>query len=461
METTGELERENARLKEEVALLTRALAAFESPTNSKARRIFELFDADQDGLLDEPELRQLAAHLGEEVGGEGWPAGEGWTFDHFYGWWSAPDEQPPASPTPASSPHHPTLAALRAKLRSKHYMRTVFRLVEKASQAPPPQVQTTTDQTNQTNQPSDKGKAKDRGVEGPADAEADELCKIDVKAQVGPFETAACGAVLSYAFSPDDARQYRKQYQAKDKGALVSLYLTIKEGVDDFELGELAGNLRNILLMTKHNYHCADFKIQVVRENGERTFKITLIFEHNSSLEYIQRLDAQLELSEAPLDEASSEFIRARASLSALVHRSAVDFVRAIMSDGEEQRPNGQRSDLIALFSALRDVDLNLRFDDVGDLFRQAFSDAPVADLRGWPTAKVLVAGLLRSGLSKKDEADAVLRSSYANVKKFLRGLDSLRFQIGSNIFQLKCNNLDIIAFLPTVVELGLSGSST
>lgn len=36
METTGELERENARLKEEVALLTRALAAFESPTNSSA-----------------------------------------------------------------------------------------------------------------------------------------------------------------------------------------------------------------------------------------------------------------------------------------------------------------------------------------------------------------------------------------------------------------------------------------
>lgn len=37
METVaGELERENARLKEEVALLTRALAAFESPTNSSA-----------------------------------------------------------------------------------------------------------------------------------------------------------------------------------------------------------------------------------------------------------------------------------------------------------------------------------------------------------------------------------------------------------------------------------------
>jgi len=287
---------------------------------------------------------------------------------------------------------------------------------------------------------------------------------------VGPFETPACGAVLSYSFSPDDARQYRKQYQAKDKGALVSLYLTIKEGVDDFELGELAGNLRNILLMTKHNYHCADFKIQVVREDGEGTFKITLIFEHNSSMEHltgiltgfqIQRLDAQLELSEAPLDEASNEFIRARASLSTLVHRSAVDFVRAIMSDGEEQRPNGQVSDLIALFSALRDVDLNLRFDDVGDLFHQAFSEVPVGDLRGWPTAKVLAAGVLRNGLSKKDEADAVLLSAYANVKKYLRGLASLRFQIGSNIFKLKCSNLDIIAFLPTVVELGLAGSSS
>jgi hypothetical protein len=45
----------------------------------------------------------------------------------------------------------------------------------------------------------------------------------------------------------------------------------------------------------------------------------------------IQRLDAQLELSEAPLDEASSEFIRARASLSALVHRSAVGAPRLLL----------------------------------------------------------------------------------------------------------------------------------
>jgi hypothetical protein len=38
------------------------------------------------------------------------------------------------------------------------------------------------------------------------------------------------------------------------------------------------------------------------------------------------------------------------------------------------------------LCRVVSDVDLNLRFDDVGDLFRQAFSDAPVAEVRGWPT---------------------------------------------------------------------------
>jgi hypothetical protein len=38
----------------------------------------------------------------------------------------------------------------------------------------------------------------------------------------------------------------------------------------------------------------------------------------------IQRLEAQVELSEAPLDEESIEFMRARASLSAIVDRSAV-----------------------------------------------------------------------------------------------------------------------------------------
>jgi hypothetical protein len=55
----------------------------------------------------------------------------------------------------------------------------------------------------------------------------------------------------------------------------------------DFELGELAGSLRNILLVTKHEFDCIDFKTQVVNEDGTRTFKLTLVFDHNSYMEII------------------------------------------------------------------------------------------------------------------------------------------------------------------------------
>lgn len=96
----------------------------------------------------------LVACIGENVSSETWAAvgQDEWTFDHFYTWWSEPDEE--ASPsTTQSSDHtaliqHTTLSAIREKLRwvddkmllvmaytgtdrSQPYMRTVFRLMEK------------------------------------------------------------------------------------------------------------------------------------------------------------------------------------------------------------------------------------------------------------------------------------------------------------------------------------------
>jgi hypothetical protein len=166
----------------------------------------------------------------------------------------------------------------------------------------------------------------------------------------------------------------------------------------------------------------------VVRDNGERTFKVTLIFEHNSSIEYVtgkhsssyllltlpeltrvlshvscasyasndrgldgfpdsaagraagavggahrrgvQRIHSRSRLPFGPRSPlrrwcapplALQSFFR---TCCAALHcrklwpdsplPCVTDFVRAILSDGEEQRPNGQPSDLIALFSALR-----------------------------------------------------------------------------------------------------------
>jgi hypothetical protein len=47
-------------------------------------------------------------------------------------------------------------------------------------------------------------------------------------------------------------------------------------------------------------------------------------------------------------------------------------------------------------------------------------------------TANALATGLLRSLLVQKEEAaDIFLMSLYPNMKKFLRGIDAVRFQIG------------------------------
>lgn len=55
----------------------------------------------------------------------------------------------------------------------------------------------------------------------------------------------------------------------------------------EFELGELAGNLKNILLLTKDRLHCHNFKFEHVTEKGQSNFKVTLIFAHKATTEHI------------------------------------------------------------------------------------------------------------------------------------------------------------------------------
>jgi len=464
---------ENARLRQEVADLTRALQAFESRSSSsplqeraEARRLFDLFDTNRDGLLGDDELRQLASRLGEDPdtfvewskqdGGrrrgeeEGAAGGDCWTFDRFYAWWSANDDidggggddgNGEGTPPPVS-------AAVRAKLRSQPLMRAMLRLIEYSNQG--------------LASPADKGKAKDTCSEGLNDP-VDELCKAQIDIRMGSFETAACDATLTWRASPEEAREHRKQYAAKEDDIIISIHFGVVEGVDDFQLGELAGNLRNIF-STAHIR--SDYKLQQNHETGRRTFKVTLLIEHSSLTEHItvlfsgfqiRDLEAHVQLSEEPLEE-SQQFIRAHASLSALYHRSAIDFIQSGLSVPEDRNNGLHPSDILSLFSSLKELNLNLRFDNLVDLLRQSFPETPLAQVCGWQSGAAAVTQMVRSKISRsRENRDAMVAAgpAYTGVKRLLSSLDSIRLQVDeANIIELKGRNLNIIGLLPSLDEL-------
>ncbi len=51
--------------------------------------------------------------------------------------------------------------------------------------------------------------------------------------------------------------------------------------VTEFELGELAGNIKNILLLAG----ITKFKVQMINENNSRIFQITVVFEEIENVE--------------------------------------------------------------------------------------------------------------------------------------------------------------------------------
>ncbi|KAL6066425.1 hypothetical protein QOT17_009613 [Balamuthia mandrillaris] len=429
-----QLRAENQRLRKEINLMRAKLAAFEHdenqvpPTSDKQHvaRIFSAFDTDKDGFIDQKELRELALQLGES-------ATEGEinhamaqidlnkdgviSFEEFYTWWSAEEEAEEGKAHQKEKEededeHGKRLRALRLKLRSQPYMRTVLRLMDKVNHKVALSLATnqlhSLKQTEVTATENKKGKDKRKLAE--EETKHPSTFSANVNVTVGTFGSAPTTASLHFECSEEKAEAARKEFVAPEDSAIISLGLTINDNVDDFELGELSGSLKDILSVLTETFHYRGHKVQLVQttnDKGEkqREFRVSLIFFENEGAELLtgfltaaqlKEMDISLELSQSPTTD-TEEFLSLRASLNAVVGITAIDFFHSLLSHSDNGQERADITDVIALFTALRNVGLNFKFDNVEDMYRQAFQDTDFAEVTGWQSGKRLLIPWLKS----------------------------------------------------------------
>lgn len=480
-----ELLEENQRLKREIQALQEKLAVYEDASNEKegeekkrVESIFRMFDTDSSGDIDAKELQQLAFQLGETLTTE--EAEEALrhidtnkdgiiSFDDFYAWWRSvehtdKEEGPTSAQHTASSTRN--LRILQMKLRSRSYMRAVSRLVEKVNQkAGFSSADRKEGEASKRSKGKEKEKEKEIEKEKAKEGElADEVFNVNVKALVGNFDDTACSAHLSYFFDEPKAAAFRKECGAHDNATLLALSFVVKPEVDDFELGELSGNIKDILLMVKDSAYLTTHRVQVKEEDGHKLLQVSVVFQENEKLEIttgmitafqIRQLEGDLELSQSPTQPDEDDFLKLRARVQAIVGTAAVDFVKALAGESEDPTSRAAPTDAIALLTALRNLDLTLKFDDLADMYKQAFKDTMAAGLKGWASGRELLKPALKELLGDK-EVPPVL-AAYNCAKDNLIGLHSLRVQFGDNVFLATARNLDVISFLPKATEMGLN----
>ena len=81
---------------------------------------------------------------------------------------------------------------------------------------------------------------------------------------MGKIENPACTVRIAFDDSVESAEQLRKELGAKDEQSIViSTSFNVKEGVSDFELGEVSGSIKTLLAMGKKESYLANYQSKV------------------------------------------------------------------------------------------------------------------------------------------------------------------------------------------------------
>ena len=108
----------------------------------------------------------------------------------------------------------------------------------------------------------------------------------------------------------------------------------------------------------------------------------------------------------------------------------------------------------VNLLAAFRDLNLNLKLDDMEQAYRRFSADIKYfRDVRGLSSLKQLLLPVVVS-LYNDASVPAPLKDTYFNAVAFLRGVASLHFQMDNQALRFTFDNADIAALLPTKDEL-------
>lgn len=508
--STGVLERLTGtqRLQAELLRLRRRLQNYESSSErrkiqpkdedkKRIRKIFDMFDVDKSGDLDAKEFQELAFMLGETL-----TLNEVQErikiidqddnglidFDEFYQWWLSPDHD-----YLKMSRGQDSLRLLKAKLRSKAMMRTISMLNEKAAatlKSSPSLTIPMDQQPNDANSPVPEG-----------------IARVNVKIEVGKVVDVPCHFKLDFVRDEERAEQLRSSLGVIDEeSAIFSLCFTVKEGVSDFDLGEVSGSLKTLLSFAKKEVQFNSSKISLCREEDTKLFRIDVVMDkhaHKTFTEFCKffqaihpkYLTALLELSQSPRQQNLDQPLDFKFSVNGEMNKSSVDLMKELIglessssSDGDEEkdqsdveasdRDGAKRVESMGMLifhalSVLRSFSVDMQMGNMEEFISKLASDNKTflyqqLGLKESDPFPVNVYALFKPYMSFyiawelikmeedpewKDIPPELLEEYYAGLHLF-EGIHSAGLQIGSHCIALSTKGFDIFRLLPSLEEL-------
>ncbi|ELR14106.1 Ras subfamily protein [Acanthamoeba castellanii str. Neff] len=401
------------------------------------QRLYQVFDKNPRGEIDAVGFRQMAWVLGEDLyeseaqacvarldlDGSG-----GLSLPELRAWWASHDKAADAGE--GATADSGVLPVLLQRLRSTSYV--------------------------QMAQKEQRRRVVDDHTFRGWVVYADRL-KLD--AEVGEFGEARSSGSVRFTLDPETAAAARQELKAPPNCVgLISIGCTIRGDIDEFELGELAGSIANLLLMAKPLFKFHSHKTQMGKQNGERLMVLSLFWTDIDELVQIRsaligaelkEIEGTIELSQKPGDQ-TDDFVKGRVRGKLAVSVNVVAFLNELL--------NRYKTDLyrarVNMLAAFRDLDLKLKVDSMDEAYRRFAKDIRYfRDVRGLSSLKQLLLPAVVS-LYNDNSIPAPIKDTYFNAVASLRGVASLHLQMDDQVLRFAFDNADVAALLPTKDEL-------
>lgn len=461
------------KLQNELGRLQKRLGAYEGPAEDqtsaedekkKIKKIFDMFDVDGSGDLDAEEFQELAFLLGETLTLDEVKEriklidqDDSGTIDfrEFYEWWVSPDHS-----FIKSTRKDEDLRVLKAKLRSKALLRTVTRI-------------------------NDERKEQLKTAEGGESAKVvdDGNTRLNINIAVGELQKVAASLALDVVEDEKAASVVRQELNASETSIILSLAFTIKDGVSDFELGEVSGTLKTLLGFFKKEFGFSGYKIQLAQEDGVRIFKIFIVLNKADFPEFEavdaffqavhpKNFNATVELSQSPLNQSPDEVINSRIAVRGEFQRQSLAMLNDLIYGGSQFGfRRKKKSWFWESLSSLSGFEFDLKFDSMQDLWERMVGDHRAelleelglekdakVPVNGWANIKPLLMRPVTEQVIKIEEGESDMPydalENYFTIIQLFKGIHSFKLQVGNLALRVSTKNLDLFALLPTKADV-------
>jgi len=440
--TTEDLKRQIKELKDRLAIYEDEnedrKAENVEEEKKRVRKVFDIFDADKSNFIDEHEFQDLAFQLGETLTMEEVRGfikqidtdGNGTVeFEEFFAWWQSDYE---------SSDKQGKMKALKLKLKSKAYIRTVSRMGSKLSRA------------------NEKKKEQDPT-----------MAILDLDITIGKYDQSKASIQVIYHRDAELAKKNLTRLMGSSNSLIASVSFLIRPGVDDFSLGELSGSVKDLLMMVKKEVKFTEYKTMVQNlETGQKLYVVTLYFNEQQatksalgSLESIaaKKFEAAIHLNQTPKRGEPEEIPRGKITLNVEVPRESVEFLKSVLKEGEKEYKTEEQKEIdyfLKLMKTIMSIKVGATFDDFTDFFKAlSKTKQESAPIEGFGAIRKFLKPLIK-GLVEDEDVPPPLKSTYDTMVTLVEGIHSMTGQIGEHVLSVEFKDLPIVDLLPTPNEL-------